>query len=451
MNITKENVDDLNAVITISFEEADYKESYTSALSRTRKNVNMPGFRPGKVPMGMVKKMYGKSILADELNRLINQNIQEYITENKLPVLGNPLPKEDEGDVGDWDNPGAFEFKFELGLAPEFEVTLSSKDKFTYNSIKIDDELLDKEVNNLARRYGKLSTAEEASGDDMLMGDFVQLDENNEILEGGIMHQATIALEYIEDEESKNKLIGAKVGDIIVVDPKKVSRGGSDTAAMLGIDASEVDDLNSMFNFRVGEIRHMEAADINQELFDKLFGEGNVTSEEEFRTRLGDDMGQMFVRDTDTVFMNSVTEKLLEDTNLSLPDEFLKRWIVASNEKPVTIEQVEEEYENYSKGLRWQLIENKLIQDNELTVEQDEILDYAKGLLAAQWKQYGLPEPEGDELTEQATKMLANQEEGKRIYDMLYNQKVLQFVKDTVKLESQELSYDEFVKLASGK
>lgn len=449
MNITQNNIDELNAEIVLVFQPEDYKGKYDEALAATRRNVNMPGFRPGKVPMGMVKKMYGKGILAEEFNKMINEHMQNHILENKLQVLGNPLPKEMDRN-GDWDNPGDFEFIFELGLAPEFEVALNNKEKYEYSTIKIDEDLLNKEMDNLTRRYGQLTAAEESEENDLLVGDFIQLDENNEILEGGIMKEGTIALEFLTDDEAKAALIGKKVGEIVVVDPNKVSRGADDMAQMLGISIEEVADMKSMFNFRIGEVKRMNPAELNQELFDKLFGEGNVTSEEELRTRLAEDMTNMFKRDTDRVFMNQVTERLIETSNITLPDEFLKKWIIQSNDKPITVEQVEAEYDQYSKGLKWQLIENKIITTNELKVEDAEAIDYAKQMLAAQWKQYGLPDPEDGELTEQATKLMANQEEGKRIYDMMYDNKVLQFVKDNVKLENKELSYDEFVKLATG-
>jgi trigger factor len=449
MNITQNNIDELNAEIVLSFQPEDYSEQYETALLATRKNANMPGFRPGKVPMGMVKKMHGKAILAEEFNKMINEKMQGFIVENKLQVLGNPLPKEMDRN-GDWENPGEFEFIFELGLAPQFELALNDKEKYEYSTIKIDDDLLNKEMDNLTRRYGQLTEAEKSEDNDLLVGDFVQLDENNEILEAGIMKEGTIALEYLTDDEVKAGLIGRAVGEIAVVDPSKVSRGADDMAQMLGISIDEVGDMKSMFNFRVGEVKRMNPAELNQELFDKLFGEGNVNSEEELRKRLGEDMTNMFKRDTDRVFMNQVTERLIETAGISLPDEFLKRWIMQSNDKPITVEQVDAEYDQYSKGLKWQLIENKIITTNELKVEDQEAIDYAKGMLAAQWKQYGLPDPADDELTEQATKMMSNQEEGKRVYDMLYDQKVMQYVKETVKLENKELSYDDFVKLASG-
>ncbi len=418
-------------------------------MTHTRKNINMPGFRPGKVPTNMVKKMYGKSILADEFNKMINENMQKYIVDNKLRVLGNPLPKDVE-ENGDWDNPGEFEFLFDLGLAPEFDVELSDKDEFEYNSIDIDDDLLGKELDNLTRRYGTLTEVEVAEDKDLLVGDFIQLDAENNILEAGIMQQGNIALEFMLDEDSKASLVGKKVGDIVVVDPKLVSRDAKDMAQMLGISIDEVAAIDSMFNFRIGEIKHMNPAELNQDLFDKLFGEGNVTSEDGLKERLAEDMRNMFVRDTDRVFMNQVTDKLIETLNINLPDEFLKRWIIASNEKEITAEQVEAEYDQYAKGLKWQLIESKIIEQAEIKVEQEEAMNQAKSMLAAQWKQYGLPDPGEDELNEQAGKLMANQEEGKRIYDMLYDAKVMQWIKDTVKMESKELSYDDFVKLATG-
>ena len=235
-----------------------------------------------------------------------------------------------------------------------------------------------------------------------------------------------------------------------MVDPKEVSRGGADTSAMLGITKEEAEAIDSKFNFRIGEVKHMEAHEVNQELFDKIYGEGTCKDEAEFRGKVAEDLGKMFVGDTDRVFQRAVIDKLMAKTEMPLPDEFLKRWILQTNEKPLSTEQLEAEYPEYAKSLKWQLIQNKIIENNELQVQQEEVIAYTKGLLANQYAQYGMPAPEEEELTASAQKVLANQEEGKRIYDALYDNKVLQYFKDTVKIENKEISYDEFVKLASG-
>ena len=448
MNVIQENVDELNAVLKVTVSPDDYKEQYDEALRTARKNVNMPGFRKGMVPKGMVKKMYGRSLLADELNKLLQQTIQDFISNENLDILGSPLPKTDE-ETGDWDNPADFEFAYEIGLAPSFDLDLS-KMSFTHYTIAISDEMLDKQVDDMTRRYGKLSNAEVSEASDMIMGDFVELNEDGEIKEGGIMHQSTVALEFIEDEDTKASLIGKKAGDIVVVDPHKVSKGGADTAAMLGISKEEAEAVTEKFNFRVAEVKHLEPAEVNQEFYDKLFGEGNVNNVEDFHKKVADDMRNMFKRDTERMFQRDVSEQLVKSVEISLPDEFLKRWIQASNEKPVSMEEIVSEYDGYSKGLQWQLIKNKLIGDHDIKIENDEVISYAKGMVASQYAQYGLPAPEDEQLEQHARQTMANEDERRRVIDVLFDHKVMDFVKEQGKFESKEVSYDDFVKLASG-
>lgn len=449
MNITKENIDDLNATITVAIAPEDYQENYNNALRDTRRKVNMPGFRQGKVPLGMVKKMYGRSLLAEEMNRLINEHLTGYINENNLPVLGSPLP-DDEKQVGDWDNPGDFEFAYSLGLAPEFKIEFGKKDSFTYHKIKVDEDLVQKQVDDLCRRHGQLVNREEVSDTDLITGDFIELDETGEIKEGGIMNQSSVALEFLKNEEAKKQLIGKKVGEIVVVNPKDLSRGDTDLAAMLGVDKDALEGIGEKFNLRIGEIRHMEKHELNQELYDKVFGEGEVDSEAEFRSKIEMDLEKMFVGDTDRMFQRDLNEQLVDKLNLQLPDAFLKRYIQTTSEKEITDEQVEAEYDAYAKGLRWQLIQNKIIKDNNLKVEEADALNYTKGILVNQYAQYGMPAPEDSELEESAKRVLSNPDEGRRVFDTLYDQKVLAYFKENLKIENKEVAYDDFVKLASG-
>ncbi len=448
MEVVEEKIDDLNAVLTIKVNPEDYKEKYENGLKMARKSVNIPGFRPGHVPMGMIKKKYGASILAEEMNKLINESLHKHITDNNLDVLGNPLPKEDDKG-GDWDNPGDFEFNYEIGLAPSFDLKLSSKNKFNYYLIKPDGEMIDKEVENMRRRYGALEPVDTCEGEEMLLGQFVELDENGKPKEGGIMHTSSISVEFLDSDDAKKMFKGKKVGDSIELNPEDVSKGDADKAAMLGIKQDELAGISDKFSYTITEIKRMKLAEMNQEFFDKIFGEGVVSSEKELREKISADLSNMFRNDSDKMLRRDVSEKLVEDLKLPLPDTFLKRWIKASNEKPVTDEQIEEEYEAYSNGLRWQLIENRLIKDNDLKVEHEEVMHYTKGLIANNFAQYGMPVPEDAELTKNAESVLQNQDEARRVYQNLYDAKVLEYLKNTVKLNEKEVSYDEFVKLAS--
>jgi len=450
MNVIRENVDALNAVLKVQIAPEDYKGKVEKALADYRKRANIPGFRQGKVPMGMIKKQYGKGVLADELNKSVNEALYNFLNEEKIEILGNPIPKYDAEVKGDWDNPAEFEFQYEIGLAPEFEIKLSGRNKFDYIKVKTDDKLVNQQIDDLRRRYGKLIAGEEVSGNELVLGQFVELDENEAIKEGGVMHSSTISVEFVEDKATLKALKGKKVGDKVVVDPAKLSRGEDDLAAMLGVKKEDLAGLSNKFQLTINEIRKMELAELNQELFDKLFGEGEITSEKELKERIANDMNGMFDGDSDRLFTRGVYEHLIEKTEVELPNEFLKRWIKMSNEKEVTDEQIAAEYDEYAKGLKWQLIQGKLFKDNEVKINPDEAVEFTKSLLVSQYAQYGIPAPEDAELTESARKVLANKEEANRVYDMLAERKLTELFKGLVKLNEKEVSYDDFVKLAQG-
>ncbi|MCH2233498.1 MAG: trigger factor [Crocinitomicaceae bacterium] len=450
MEVVEEKIDSLNAVLRVKVTADDYAETVDKQLNDYRKQANIPGFRPGKTPIGLIKKKYGKAVLAEELNKVVSKSLYDFIEENKLNILGNPLPKENEEVKGDFDNPADFEFVYEIGISPEFKVDLS-KGKFDYLKIKIDGEMLDKEVDQMARRYGSLVSAEKASEKDMIMGEFTEMEGDNP-KEGGVSHTATISLEFLEDKKAVKKLVGAKVGDEFRVDPVDYSKGEADLAAMLGVTKEDLPNISNDFNLKVTEIKEMKPAAIDQALFDKVFGEGKVSSEEEMRSTIEGDLVKMFANDSDRVFNDKVVEELLEKTKIDLPEEFLKRWILASSDKEdLTAEKIEEDFENYRKGLKWQLIQNNIIKDNDIKVEPAEAVDYVKNLLVNQYAQYGMPAPEDNVLEDQAKNVLGNRDEANKIYDSLYASKILQYFKETVKIKEKEVSYEDFVKEAYGK
>ncbi|NNE56278.1 MAG: trigger factor, partial [Flavobacteriales bacterium] len=385
--ITEEKVGKLNAKLKIKVSPADYEKEYNEALKNARKRANIPGFRPGHVPLSLVKKQYGPSLLAEELNKLLNETIYKHINDNELRILGNPLPVDSE-DTGDFTNPSEFEFEYELGLAPDIDLKLE-KLKATYHIIKVDDKLIDQQVEDYARRYGSLSEPEASGEKDLLMGTFVQLNDSGEILEGGIMNDGTIAIEFIDDKKTKKALVGLKKGETVVVDPHKVSRDHDDLGRMLGISHDEVHDLKGDFQFKINEIKQLTAAPVDQALFDKVFGKDEVADLDGFRSKIADRLQMEFKKDQDWLFKREVSSELIAKVDPELPDEFLKRWIQASNENEVSAEQVEQDYPQYSKGLKWQLIEGKIFSDNELKVENEEVLDFAKANIANQYAQYG--------------------------------------------------------------
>jgi trigger factor len=386
MNITQENIDELNAILKVKVVAEDYLPKVEGALKTYQKKANIPGFRPGKVPTGMIKKMYGKSIMVDEINKLLNDSLYNYINENKLDVLGNPLPKADT-DV-DFDNQKDFEFIYEMGLAPKFNLELSAKDKFTYTTVKIDDDLVNKYTTDIAKRYGKVEQVEVSAEGDLLNGDFVELDANGEILAGGIFKTSSVFTDRLKDE-TKKAFIGLKKDDKVVVDAQQISENATDLAAMLGVDKAIAETLTSKFQFTAKGISRLAASEINQEMFDKIYGPGTVNSEEEFKAKIREELSAMFVNDSERKFYNDVVDYLMNKVNFNLPTEFLKRWIVAVNEKPVTLDQVDAEFDNYAKGLKWQLIENKIIKENNIAVTNEEVIEHTKDLILQQFGKMG--------------------------------------------------------------
>ncbi|MCH2213849.1 MAG: trigger factor [Flavobacteriales bacterium] len=448
MNITQEKIDDKNALLKIKVEPTDYNERYNDALKRARKQVQMPGFRPGKIPMGVIKSKYGKSLLAEEMNQVLNQSIQSYIAEQNLKILGSPMPKEDHLDNGDWDNPGDFEFIYELGLAPKLEVTITKKDKYTYYTIQIDKKLVDEEVDRIARRYGKVEDADKATDKELIVGDFVELDENNEVVPAGIMHQSTVSLEFIDQDQAK-KFHGAEKDAEIIVQPSHLAKNEDDHARMLGLTPDSLATTGDNFKFIVREIKRMEPAELNEEFFNKTFGEDSeVKTEKDFREKVSADLAKHFATDSDKLFKRDISNAMIDKYNPDLPDEFLKRWIRLSNEKPLTAEEVDNDYAEYRKSLQWQLIFNELVSKEAIKVEQEDVVAKTKELLIGNYAQYGMPAPEDKELEESAKRVLGNQDEARKIYDMLYDEKLITYVKETATIKDKEVSFDKFVELA---
>ncbi len=449
MNVIRQDVDALNAVLKITIAPDDYQKKVHAILDKHRKTAKIPGFRPGHVPMGMIQKQYGKAVLIEELNKVVNDTLSNYIRENKIEILGNPIPKEGVEVVGSFEKPEVFEFEYEIGLTPTFEIPLSAKSKYDYIKVKIDKDLVDKQIDDLRRRYGKLLSVDSIEDRDMILAQFVELKEDGSILEGGILHSSTISMEYVVDDKVKKELLGKVKNDKIVVKPSTVSRGDKDTAAMLGIKEEELATISDKFQMTINEIKRMELAEMNQELFDKLFGPGAITSDKELRERISVDMGGMFSGDSDRLLTREIFNDLIEKTKVELPNRFLKRWIKLSQEKPITDEQIDLEFDNYLKNLKWQLIQGNIFKENKIGLDNQEVIEFTKSLLISNFAQYGIPAPEEKELLASAMQVLQNREEANRVYDMLAEQKLTHYFKSTVKLNEKEVSYDKFVEMAS--
>ena len=445
MKITRQEIDAQNGVLKVEIAAADYQNKVKAALDKYRKTAKIPGFRPGHVPAGLIQKQYGKSVLLEELNKLTNDALYRYVIDEKLDILGNPLPIQN-GVEGSFDAPADFVFSYELGYSPSFELPISSKTKMEYNTVKIDKKLIGKQTEDLRRRYGKLISSDVVSDKDMVMGKFEELDANG-VKEEGISHSTTISMEFLTDKAGVKLLTGKKVNDTFALDLTLVSKGPEDAAAMLGIAPEAYAALESKFNFTINDIKRMEMAELNEELFQKLFGD-EVKTEEEMNKRIVADLARMFEEDADRLFTKKTFDLLIAETKMTFPESFLKRWITSSSEKPVTDEDLDREFDAYLNSLKWQLIQTKIFKDNNIQLTNQEVIDYTKSLVLGNYAQYGLPAPDDVELTETAQRLLQNKEQANGIYDRLAEAKLTAFFKNTVSLTKKELDYDDFVAMA---
>ena len=435
MNITKTDIDNLNAVLTVEISADDYSEKVNKVLTDYRKSANIPGFRKGHVPMGMVKKQYGKAVLVEEVNKLLQENLHKYLTEEKLDVLGNPLPKND-ADI-DWDS-GDFAFEFELGLAPEFVVDVTKK-AVTQYKVVADKEMIENQVKSIRKQYGKLISKTEVAKDDEITGTFVSSEKELE-------KKTTFSTEVIKGKKQMTALTGAKVGDTIVLKTKGLFIDEHDNERLLGVSHDDAHGLDIEVTLTVEEVNTREMAELDQELFDKLFGEAVVTSEEELKLKIKEDAERQFEQQSDQKLLNDVVESLIENTKFDLPSEFLQKWIQVSGEKPLTEDEAKEEFAKSEKGLRYQLIEGKLRAEHNLQVTFEELKDYSKNMIKAQMAQYGQMDPTEEEIEGVVARVMGNQEEVNRLSEQMNTNKILQFFKENAKLKTKEITYEKFIK-----
>ncbi|HET8753166.1 MAG TPA: trigger factor [Salinimicrobium sp.] len=436
MNITRENIDELNAVVKVDIAKEDFNDKVEKILKDYRKNANIPGFRKGHVPMGMVKKQYGKAVLVDEVNKLLQDALNKYLTEEKLDVLGNPLPKEQEDFNWDSEN---FSFEFELGLSPQFEVNLQPEKPITHYKIVADDKMIENQIKTIRKQYGKLISKNEVEEEDQITGTFKNEEE-------GIENTATFSLEKVKGKKNKDKFLGAKVGDTISVNTKGLFEDEHDLMDLLKVEHDKAHGLNIDVDFTISEINKQEMADLDQELFDKVFGTGVVTSVTELKEKIKEDANKQFEQQSDQQLLNDVTEMLIENTTFELPKEFLQKWISTAGEKHLSVEEAKEEFEKSEKGLRFQLIEGKIISENNLEVKFEDLKDFAKDRVKVQMAQFGQMDPSEKDLDDIAMRILSNQEEVKRLSEQLMNQKLLALYKEKVKLKTKEVSFEDFAK-----
>ncbi len=436
MNITRNNVDALNAIVTVELAKEDYQGNVDKVLSDYRKNANVPGFRKGAVPMSLIVKQYGKAVLFEEVNKMLQDKLNNYLVEEKLDILGNPLPVLNENF--DWDA-DVLSFDFELGLVPEFTVDLEGKNKITKFNVVADEEMLDEQVEHIQKQYGKMISKEVVAEGDEMVGTFV-----NE--EAGINKEAKIAVDAFRTKTNQKKFIGKKVGDQVTVSTKGLFDDDHKLMDYLGLDHDAVHGLEVDVVFTINEISETEKAELNQEFFDKLFGEGVVSSVEEMKAKIKEDAEKQFASQSDQKFMNDVLEHLIENTSFELPAEFLKKWLQTAGETTMTPEQAADEYEKSEKGLRFQLIEGKIMTENELQLQFEEIKAYTTDLIKQQMAQFGQLEPADADVENIVARVMSNQDEVKRISEQVMNEKMLTLFNDKVKAKTKEVSYKDFVK-----
>jgi trigger factor len=444
MNISQEKIDKLNAVVTINIKPEDYQPRVDKAIKDHAKKAKIPGFRPGMVPPAHIKKMYGKSILVDEVNNMLSDTLNNYINEQQLEVLGQPLPKMDDSKQYNWDFADDFEFNYEVGLAPEFDIDFSAKDKVIQYVIKADNETLEARIKNIRKSYGKMTNPDVSADGDVLYAELVQLSPDGSVFDGGITNTTSVRLDQVQDEKIKKSLIGMKKDDEFVFDVQKAyNNDAARIAAILKVDEDLAADIKSKFRLTVKNVNRLEESDLNQEFFDKLFGEGTVTTEAEFRAKITEEVESMFSQDAERKLQNDLYNLSIEKAKFDLPDEFLKRWLKATNEK-LTDEELTGGYEDFAKNLKWTLIENKIIKDNKIEIKYEEVFAAAKQRLDAQFRMYS-PQPLSEEqLSQYTVQYLQNKDEANKIFEEVKALKVLDYLKSIVTLDKKEISDKDF-------
>lgn len=441
MKISRKDNDALNALLTIDIDRKDFLEKVDVVLVDYKKKANIPGFRKGHVPMGLIKKQYETAVTAEEVNKLLQENLEKYLKEEKIDILGNPLPVLKE--VLDW-TAETLSFDFELGLSPAFEVDLSGKNKITHYQITADDKMINEQLTHHQKEHGKLIPHENPKDDF----------EINAVLKNKaaeIEATATFDLTQITGKSNLEELKKATVGSKLSLAYKKLFKEDATAGRLLGVSEDKLKEIQGDITIEIKEINKRELAELNQELFDKLFGPGTIKSEAEMKEKIKEGIEKQFQQQSEQKLLNDVTEYLIDNTSFDLPVEFLKKWMQNSGKEPLTAVQAEEEYERSEKGIRYQLIEGKLIMKHDLKIKFEELKDYAKEMITLQMAQYGQPAPPEEELEGIVARVMSNQEETRRISDQLMSNKLLDFFKVNAPLKEKKVTFDAFVKEAYGK
>ena len=443
MNVVRKDVDSVNLTLTVQIEKNDYQDRVAKSLKDIRKKAELPGFRAGMAPASFIQKKYGKAVLAEEINKILSESLYGYIQENKLSVLGEPLPNETEQKEINFDAQESFEFVFDVAIAPEFELELNKKDKLKEYTVAIDEKMIKGSMDMYADRFGKQESVEGPVIDnDVVKGLLV---ENKE---GGILvEEAVLSPRFMKDKTEKAKFSGINKGDAVKFNPKKAFESASEIASLLKITKEEAEKIDADFTFTLKEITRFTPGEINQELFDKVYGKDVVKSEEEFKAKVAEELKQTYALDSEyRLLMDARDLALKKMEKLVFPDDFLKRWVVASNEN-MTIEKVEENYSKMLEDLKWQLAKEKLATKNNVKVEDADVKEMLKKIARMQFAQYGMTSVPDDVIANYADSMMKDKEATRNAVARIMDEKIAAIIKDAVKVEAKEVSLDEFNKL----
>jgi len=436
MKITKKELSPLHAILTVAVTKEDYSEKVENLLKDYRKRASIPGFRKGQVPMSLIKKQYEQGVKTEEINKLIQQSLREYIQKEKLDLLGNVLPKEVEDF--DWNNE-PLSFEYEIGLAPAVEPAFPSKKTINHYEITVSDKSLNEQVERLRKQYGTLETQAEATVDSEITATVTFEDQSN---------KATFSVKDLKGKKNQSALVGKKVGESLNLKTKGLFEETSVLARVLGVAADEAEKRTAEISLSIEEINLRKAAALDQAFYDKLFGADKVTSEAEMKQRIKEDSEAQFEQQSDQKLMNDVTEKLIEETKFDLPKEFLIKWMQHGGEKPLTEEEALAEYERTEKGIRYQLLESKLIEQHGIKIEFEDLKEFTKGYVASQMAQFGRMNPTDEELESITASIMQNEEEVRRLSSQLINERILDLFKEKAKLKKKKVTFEEFAKEA---
>jgi|TARA_Y100000031_G_C8245447_1_gene397827 trigger factor len=447
MNISQESNGELTAIIHINLQESDYIDAVNKQLSDYRKKAKMPGFRPGMVPIGMIKKMYGNSVMVDEVNKSLSEGLNNYIIDNKINIIGNPIPNAEKTTKIDFAKQKDFDFYFDIGIAPELSIKLSKEIKVPYYTIKITDTEIDKAIGDVKVRFGEDENPEVAEAGDAFQGKFIEVDSEGNTIEGGIENDGFLKYEDIKLKTTQNKFIGKKAGESIIFNPLKAIKDESKVASLINRHEDGDEKLKSDYKFEIAKVVRIHEAELGEDLYKKVFPAQEIASEEEFTEALSNDLVKHYQRDTDRQFLADTVKELIKIADISLPDEFLKRWLLESNEGKITQEQVDTQYDNYARTFKWQLLEGELLKEHaeDMQVKEEEVREK----VAAYFQTMG----GGTEITPQIEgiidQVLSNKEEKQKIFNDIQDEKLIKLFKANITPKNKKVTTEKFIEIAS--